>query len=333
MARLVRRVLPLVLTCLLIVAAPARAAVPGTGGWDPQSQHAAAQAGLMHVLDDGAFHGERPLTGAQLRESLGTLGDQLGTQSTPAPDTATVSVAGFDRLLVAQLGLGDVAAAVQHEAWRAGLTPPARFGSEVVARFLGLRFNHPSGAERLELYPTDAITRAEAAYSLARVAGTGGSELEAARASLLAFALPDYNARQRAALRVAVSKIGMPYVWGGETDGPSWGQVHGGYDCSGFVWRVFRSTGLVGSIRGRTAAQMAGEIRRSARITFDDVRAGDVLFFGPGRFGQKATERRIVHTGIALGNGWMIDSSSQGVFVESLSGWRRGEFSWARRVL
>jgi hypothetical protein len=58
------------------------------------------------------------------------------------------------------------------------------------------------------------------------------------------------------------------------------------------------------------------------------------LFLGPGRFWQKATERRIVHEGIALSADFMIHSSSQGVYVSPLfDDWRRAEFSWARRVL
>jgi cell wall-associated NlpC family hydrolase len=136
-----------------------------------------------------------------------------------------------------------------------------------------------------------------------------------------------------------VSKIGMPYIWGGETDGASGffgGQEHGGYDCSGFVWRVFKLSGFSWgrAIHGRTAASQAGEIRRAARIPLADVRAGDLVFFGPGRFWQRATERRIVHVGIALDAEWMIHSSAQGVYVSPLfDPWRAKRFSWARRVL
>jgi cell wall-associated NlpC family hydrolase len=117
-------------------------------------------------------------------------------------------------------------------------------------------------------------------------------------------------------------------VWGGETDGVSPGQAHGGYDCSGFVWRVFTPQ----VIGGRTAAQMAGQIRKSERIRFEDVRPGDLLFFGSAHFNSKATERSIVHVGIALSEHWMIHSSGQGVYVSSLDDeWRRDEFAWARR--
>jgi cell wall-associated NlpC family hydrolase len=132
----------------------------------------------------------------------------------------------------------------------------------------------------------------------------------------------------------------MPYIWGGETDGPGMafgGQERGGYDCSGLVWRVFKLSGFSWGrqIRGRTAAAQAGEIARDARIQLDDVRPADLVFFGPGRFWQKATERRIVHEGIALSPDWMIHSSAQGVYVSPLrlDTWRAKRFSWARRVL
>jgi len=87
-------------------------------------------------------------------------------------------------------------------------------------------------------------------------------------------------------------------------------------------------------IHGRTAAAQAGEIRRAARIRLADIAPGDLLFFGPGRFWQKATEQRIVHEGIALSKDFMIHASGQGVYVSPLfDPWRAKEFSWARRIL
>ena len=320
---------------LAAVSSPASAAT--LSSWDRGDQHVAARAGLLPVLDDGEFHGERRLTGAQLRQARDAMASKLGVAPVNLGNLGSrVSVAAFDRALVRQLGLADVASAVQREARRRGLHPPARFGTEVVARQLGLRFNHPYGTEQLELYPWEAITRAEAAYSLARVAQFSGWEVQNARDTLARFVLPRYTARQKRALRIAVSKIGMPYIWGGETDGRSAGQVHGGYDCSGFAWRVFKLSGLPAgrTIRGRTAAQQAGEIRRSQRLGLSQVRPGDLLFFGPGKRWQKATESRIVHEGIALSPDFAIHSSGQGVYVAPLDrGWLHDEFSWARRVL
>ena len=160
-----------------------------------------------------------------------------------------------------------------------------------------------------------------------------GSQQQWVRDTLARFVLPRYGPRTRRALRIAVQRIGMPYVWGGVLDRTGGWQAHGGYDCSGFAWRVFKLTGLA-RIGGRTAAQQAAEIPRSRRLALAEVHPGDLLFFGPGRIWQKATEKRIVHEGIALSNEWMIHASVQGVFVSPLfEAWRAHEFSWARRVL
>jgi cell wall-associated NlpC family hydrolase len=306
--------------------------------WNLDQQEEVAEAGVLARLDDGRFHGERPLTGAQLGAALGALATQSGQPAVAGMSAATVSVTAFDARLVQQLGLTDVAAHVQDVARQAGLNPPRSFGSEVVTRFLGLRTNHPAADDALELYPWEPITRAEAAHSLAAILDSGDWAVENARAQLSAFTLPSYGAAAKRALRVAVSKIGMPYIWGGETDRTSstFGfQAHGGYDCSGFVWRTFKLSGQPAGERigGRTAAQMAGEIRKGERIHLEDTQPGDLLFFGSASFSAKATEAGVDHVGIALSEHWMIHSSAQGVYVSSLDdGWRRDRFTWARRV-
>ena len=328
------------LACAAVAALlPAAAAHAATtkANWDKREQRAVVSAGVLPPLSDG-FHGEADLTSGQLVNALAAIARRTGSQPERVP-SARITVALFHRLVVKQLGLSDLARDVQQEATRAGLQPPSRFGTEVVARQLGLRFNHPSQDDALELYPTDTITRAEAAYSFAQVLrqGTGGAYY--ARQVLGQFTLPSYTPAQKQALATAVSRIGMPYVWGGESDStssPFGPQAHGGYDCSGFVWRVFKLSGnpAGASITGRTAAQMAGEITKPARVPFDDIRPADLLFFGPAGFGNKATETGITHVGIALSGEFMIHSSSQGVYVSPLfESWRRGEFSWARHLL
>jgi cell wall-associated NlpC family hydrolase len=317
----------------------ARAEAATLGGWNKPEQREVARAGLLPKLADGRFHGEEPLTGAQLAGALGAVAARDGDAPVAATSSATVSVTAFDARLVAQLGLSDVARHVEDAARAAGLRPPSTFGTEVVARDLGLRDDHPAPDDKLELYPWDPITRAEAAHSLATILNSGAWAVDGARAQLSDLELPAYDAAQRTALSLAVSKIGMPYVWGGETDTASseFGfQVHGGYDCSGFVWRVFKLSGnpAGAQIRGRTAAQMTGEIPKRERIRLADVQPGDLLFFGSANFEGRATERSIVHVGIALSPHWMINSSGQGVYLSSLDdSWRRGEFAWARRIL
>jgi cell wall-associated NlpC family hydrolase len=312
------------------------------GGWSRTQQKQVVRAGAMAVFpSDHRFHGERRLSVAQLRSTLGVLAARDGVDRVPLPGAGTVTVARFDRLLVQQLGLEDVATHVQQEARAAGLKPPARFGDEVTARQLGLRYNHPSWDDRLELFPTDAITRAEAAWSVAQVLRLSDDDIAYVTDQLSGFTLPTtYDAAQRRILGLAVSRIGWPYIWGGESDGTfssagGW-QAHGGFDCSGLVWRVFKLSGSPWGhlIQGRTAAQQAGEVSRARRLHLRQLRGGDLLFFGTARFTSTPTEANVVHEGIALTKDWMIQSSSQGVYLGSLrEPWRRDEFAWGRRVL
>ena len=316
----------------LIAAAPASAHT--LANWDKKQQTQVVKAGLMQKLPDG-FEGDQPLTSGDLTQAFAALSAQTGTPAVSV-SSAPISVTRFDALMVDQLGLTDAAGIFQAEATRAGLQPPSYFGTEVVARLLSLRYNHLSPDDKLELYPSDRITRAEAAWSLAQTLQMGDWEAANVREIASHFQLPGYTAKQLAPLRVAVSKIGMPYVWGGETDGPSPGQVHGGYDCSVYAWRVYKLSGnpAGNKILGRTAAQQAGEIPKSKRLHLNQVRPGDLLFFGSAKFHSKATEANVIHEGIALSGDFVIHSSDQGVYVLPLyEGWLHDQFTWARRVL
>ena len=164
-----------------------------------------------------------------------------------------VTVTGFDAMAVDQLGLADLAAHVQQVTAEIGLKPPAFYGTEVVARFLGLRHEQPVPAEQFDLFPTDPITRAEAAWSLAQILDIGSGSVSYARQTLTTYQLPTMNPDQLTALRIAISPIGYPYIWGGTTDNTADGLPHGGYDCSGFVWRVYKISGLPGASRSTAA--------------------------------------------------------------------------------
>jgi cell wall-associated NlpC family hydrolase len=337
---------------------PAAAAKKLTAAnWDSSEQRLVVHEAVMSEEGSG-FAGASPMSAAAESAALAAIAKREGTAPI-AFDTGTpLTVTRFDALLVDQLGLGEVAEHVQEAATEAGLAPPSYFGSEVVARYLGLRYTHPPGEQRLALYPWNPITRAEAAHSFAVVLGLvgspaaqappgGGEEeapattssnwaLAAARAVLMSFALPTYTAAQREVLHIAVSKIGMPYIWGGTTDNTADGLEHGGYDCSGFAWRVYKLSGLPWGrqIRGRTAAEQAGEIPKRERIHLHDVAGGDLLFFGSAHFNSTATESNVIHEAIAMSSEWAINSSGQGVYVLPLtSGWLAESFTWARRVL
>jgi cell wall-associated NlpC family hydrolase len=415
-------------------AAPAASAKkPTAANWDGSEQRLVVRDAVMSDTA-GTFAGAAPLSAAAESAALAAIAGRESVAPVAFDAGAPLTVVRFDALLVDQLGLGDVAQHVQQVAAAAGLAPPAYFGTEVVSRYLGLRYEQPVGSQTLDLYPWQPITRAEAAHSFAVVlgivgdaaaqpppapAGEGGQAGQAAPASesgqagqtapagaggpagesgptgaggpageggptgaggpagesgptdeggsagegspqvpsegqartpphpeswalanareaLMAFSLPAYNAAQREVLRIAVSKIGMPYVWGGTTDNTADGLEHGGYDCSGFAWRVYKVSGLSWGkqILGRTAAEQAGEIPRRRRLHLPEVAGGDLLFFGSARFSATATNANVIHEAIALSSRWAINSSGQGVYVLPLtSGWLHESFTWGRRVL
>jgi len=246
----------------------------------------------------------------------------------------------LDARLVAALGLNDAASSFAKSARAAGLKVPSRFGTEVVARLLGLRLNHPANDDALELRPQDPASRAEAAYSAAQILTFSDWQVPSVEQAAEAFSLPSLTEWQTRILDAAVAHIGMPYIWGGESDtteSPFGVTSRGGYDCSGFVWRVYKEQWypgegtLASTLRGRTTFQMSGEVPASRRIAFAKLEPADVIFFGDK--GPRSQPSQVGHMGIYLGNGWFIHSSEYGVAVASLTGWYRNEFAWARRPL
>lgn len=320
----------------LVGPASAEAKKYTAANWDISAQRLVVGAGLMSEAPGSGFAGASPLTAQAAAQAMAALSARSRTSTVAVQANARITVTRFDALMVSQLGLGAVAAHVERTAKAAGLQPPGYFGTEVIARYLGLRYNHPGGEDSLELYPSDQITRAEAAHSLAVALEAGEWSVQGAREAFETFTLPRYTASQLEVLRIAVSKIGMPYVWGGTTDGTEDGLEHGGYDCSGFAWRVYKVSGLPwgNSILGRTAAEQASEIPKSARVPLNGVQPADLLFFGTAHFNSRATEANVTHEGIALSSEWAIHSSSQGVYVLPLdSGWLASSFAWARSVI
>jgi cell wall-associated NlpC family hydrolase len=268
------------------------------------------------------------------------------TATTPAvpkqaanPDKP-VTISTLDARLVGTLGLGKAANTFAKNAKAAGLKIPARFGTEAVARLLGLRLNHPAVDDGLELLPNDPATRAEAAYSVAQLLNFDGWEAEGIQQLADAFLLPELSDWQKQILTTAVARIGMPYIWGGTSDGPEteFGvSSRGGYDCSGFVWRVYKlqpyadEGSLASMLRGRTTYQMSGEVPKPRRISLAKLQPADVIFFGDR--GPKSQPSQVGHMGIYMGNGWFIHSSGYGVAVARLDGWYAREFAWGRRPL
>jgi len=331
-----RRQILLPLLCLALVL-PAVAAGSTRTSWAQPQIKVVTSHGLMGG-DAATFNPDSPLTQDALAQLIADLTDQIA--ALPAVPSAPVTMAGLDSSLVKALGLRDAAAAFALGARSAGLAPPSRFGTEVVARLLGLRTNHPAGQDSLELVPQDNATRAEAAYSAAHILGFSGWETETVTEAATAFELPELTSWQRQILRTAVSLIGYPYVWGGTSEKPQAPlgvQTPGGFDCSGFVWRVYKLQKYAGApqlsdvIRGRTTMQMSGEVPKTSRVALDELEPGDILFFGSR--GAKSKPAQINHAGIYLGDGWFIHSSGYGVAVAKLDGWYASSFAWARNPL
>jgi cell wall-associated NlpC family hydrolase len=329
----------LILVALALLGLPAAvAANPPTAPW-AQAQIVTVTASGLLGGDAADFRPDDPLTAGDLADlAAGLTGRPAATPVDPA---ASVTIAGLNAQLVRALGLSDAARLFMAGARAAGLAPPARFGNEAVARLLGLRFNHPASQDGLELRPQDVATRAEAAYSAARILRFGGWEIPSVRDEAQTFAPDAVSGWQLTVLQTAVGLIGYPYVWAGTSESPQaplGSPVPGGFDCSGFVWRVYKlgsataGTSLAGTLRGRTTYAMSGEVPKSERIPLAQLEAGDVLFFGA--HGPRSKPSEVDHAGIYLGAGWFIHSSEQGVSLSPLgSDWYAKRFAWARRPL
>jgi cell wall-associated NlpC family hydrolase len=335
-----RRLVVLAACCLALLApvafAATRSVVPPKS-WDTAEIRLVVNRGLM-APSVAAFRANDVLTQGELATLVAALTAQPA--DVPADPSSPVTVAQLDARLVKALQLSATAAELVSSARAAGLSVPSRFGNETVARLLGLRTNHPAKDDDLELLPSDPVTRAETAYSVAKILRFGGWEEQNVENAATTFALPPLSAWQKRVLNTAVRFIGFPYVWGGtseKAEAPFGVPARGGFDCSGFVWRVYKLQAYSGgavlnaTIRGRTTYQMSGEVPRSKRIPFAKLAPGDLLFFGPN--GPRSKPNTIGHTGIYLGSGWMIHSSGQGVAVVPLTGWYRNSFAWGRRPL
>jgi cell wall-associated NlpC family hydrolase len=323
------------LVMLLTVPSATAAAKPGTS-WAQAELKTVVAAGIMAKA--AAARPDDPLTSAELETIVAGL---THTQAaSPRSPSAKVTMAALDARFVNALDLTDSAKLFTQAARTAGLTPPSRFGTEAIARLLGLRTNHPAALDSLERSPGQPATNAEAAYSAARILRLGEGDSQAVQELAASFVPPALTPWQKKILTTAVRFIGYPYVWGGESEfpeSPFGPQVHGGFDCSGFVWRVYKveqyaeGGTLADMLQGRTTYAMSGEVPVAERIPYAKLQPADVIFFGAG--GPKSKPKQVDHAGIYLGDGWFIHSSGYGVAVTTLSGWYGKRFAWARRPL
>jgi cell wall-associated NlpC family hydrolase len=321
---------------LAIISALVAAPVGQAASWARPQIRTVVEAGLMGPSVEN-FRPGQPVTRGDIGYAIAVL---TGEQQVVVDPDHPLTMAQLDRRLAGYLQLRGAANTFRRTAKDAGLDPPYRFGDEVVARLLQLRVNHPADRDDLELRPNDVATRAEAAYSLARILRLDQWDKDWVTSLAGSFTLPAYTSWQTRVLKRSVHFTGFPYVWGGtsEHEQTLFGVTdRGGFDCSGFVWRIYKLVPYDGGgtlssvIKGRTTYQMSGEVPKSKRIAKRYLKPGDVMFFGSQ--GPSSSPSQVDHTGIYLGRGWMIHSSGQGVTVIPFAGWYVDRFAWARRPL
>jgi cell wall-associated NlpC family hydrolase len=329
-----RRLVAFAVLALLVGAGTAAGAAPARSQWASPEIQAVVAAGLMGPSVE-AFRPDDPLTASELAVVVSSLG---GAISVGDPD-ALVPVRELDARIVSLVGLRPQAQAIRQAALDAGLSPRPWLGTETVARLLELRINHPRGEDQLELQVTQPVTRAEAAYTFARYLSLSDARLEAVRSAADSFSLPQLTEWQRVVLDRALRFVGSPYVWAGTSERPQQllGQgLPGGFDCSGFVWRVYKTPfaggpGLTRVLVGRTTYAMSGEVGRSLRVSRIALAPGDVVFFGSK--GPRSQPAEVGHMGIYVGNGWLVHSSRFGTTLTPMTGWYETTFAWGRSPL
>jgi len=114
----------------------------------------------------------------------------------------------------------------------------------------------------------------------------------------------------------AMSWIGVKYRFGGADETK-------GFDCAGFVRRVFSTVGI------QLPRSAATQFREGCVVPLDDLQPGDLVFF------RNTYKRGISHVGIYLGDHLFIHAPSRNrrVTVDRLDApYYRKHFAGGRRV-
>jgi cell wall-associated NlpC family hydrolase len=128
---------------------------------------------------------------------------------------------------------------------------------------------------------------------------------------------PTDPAAANAVLMRAISLVGTPYRYGGNTP-------DSGFDCSGLVTYVYRE--MLDLRLPRTSRELAQV--QGPRIAPEKLAAADLVFFG--------SQGNVTHVGIYVGEGRFVHAPSTGgtVRLDHLDGYYwRDHYSGSRRVL
>jgi cell wall-associated NlpC family hydrolase len=267
-------------------------------GVDPSvfREFAARPTGASNALWQGVAGGGIAVSytmGTQDKISLG------GTVTAVGQTTQKLRVAAFGTL-----GIGGVNAVISDQTARRLGAPadnaivvsvgPADFTAAVAAA--GRLIPKGAGVEQL-------VSLISTGGESAGTAGAGQADESAVPQGAL-----------EAMLKAAMSRQGMPYVWGAA--GPK------SFDCSGLVQWSFAQAGLV---MPRVAADQA---LTGPAVPVSQLQPGDLLFYHT----DPTAPTYISHVAIFLGNGWMIQAPEPGMNVEVVPADFGTEFAGAVRV-
>jgi cell wall-associated NlpC family hydrolase len=272
-------------------------------GVDPSvfREFAARPTGASNALWRGVAGG-----GIAVSYTMGT-DDKIrlgGTVTAAGRTTRKLRVAAFGTL-----GVGGVNAVVS-DATARSLGAPA--GNAIVVSVTPSDFTAVAAAAG-RLIPKGAGV--EQLVSLLSTGGDGtGSDSGGAAGAGQTTESAVPQATLNAMLRAAMSRRGMPYVWGAA--GPT------SFDCSGLVQWSFRQAGL---LMPRVAADQA---LSGPAVPVSQLQPGDLLFYHT----DPTDPTYISHVAIYLGNGWMIQAPEPGLDVEVVPADFGSEFAGAVRV-
>jgi cell wall-associated NlpC family hydrolase len=114
-----------------------------------------------------------------------------------------------------------------------------------------------------------------------------------------------------AIIKAAQKEKGLPYVWGG---GNCSGPTKGGFDCSGLT--QYAICQALDKTIPRTA-QTQYDSKLGKRYPRSEAEPGDLLFWAQGG----DCENDVVHVGIYMREGWMVNAAKTGTPVREQAIW------------
>lgn len=118
------------------------------------------------------------------------------------------------------------------------------------------------------------------------------------------------SSKQQLLLQGFIAKIGIPYIWGGES------MAEGGYDCSGLMQAVYAEIGISLPRTSQDQQNVGIEVDKN------NLAVGDLIFFG----------RPATHVAVYIGNNLYIEAPEPGKTIQ-YNTYNPNRVTNARRIL